>query len=1094
MAVLPDGKVLAAGNISAGTGLDFALNRYNADGTSDTTFGTNGKKAIDVGSGDSLYGALVQPDGKIVLTGTSAYTNGSTYTLVRLNADGTFDTTFSGDGKATPAVTSGTLSLNGALAVQADGKILLGGHISTTTGAYDMTLLRFTADGNLDTSFNGTGSVTLRSDNGFPRSINLVSVQKDGKILALGNAQSDSQADHIMIMRFLPDGSLDQTFGTKGMTDTAIPHATANSYAGAANLLVQPDGKILLVGADGSTGGDFILVRYNADGSLDGTFSLPANTLDGNSVFAEPPWYLSPTPAVLDADVQILDAELAAANSYGGATLTLHRHEGANADDGFGAKSGGTLSALTAGSYFSVDNVTIGRVTANSAGTLTLTFASNATQAQVDRTMQQIGYLNKSDAPPEKVQIDWTFSDGNTGAQGTGGALKATGSTTVTIVGRNDDPVSSHAIPDQKIATGVGFSYVIPADSFTDPDHDALSYSIAMSDGSGLPPWLSFDATTRTLSGKPDALDAGFLLIRVTVKDPAGASTATTFALNIETSSNHVDGTAGADNLAGSSGDDVLQGFAGNDVLDGKGGADLMAGGDGNDVYYVDNAGDVVNEAVNAGTDTVFSTAGQYLLAPNVENARVLSDGQGNLTGNELGNILFAGKGDNVLDGGAGSDTASYAYATTGVTVSLATTGPQDTEGSGTDTLLNIEHLSGSNFDDNLLGNQADNTLYGGAGADFMAGANGSDTYIVDDVGDIVRETNADPTKGGIDTVLSSISYALGANVENLTLTGGSPINGGGNALANSLVGNSADNILNGSLGADTMAGGLGNDTYYVDNAGDVVVEQANAGIDTVISTVTRALGANQENLTLAGTTAINGTGNGLANTIVGNNAANVIDGGAGADKMMGGLGNDVYYVDDAGDQVVESGDPTAGGIDTVAAWVSYTLGDYVENLNLGGTAAINATGNTLANRIVGNSAANVLTGGAGADSLFGALGNDTLVGGDGKDVLEGGGGSDVFVFNAAAESGTTSATWDVINDFVRGQDKIDLRGIDANTATTANDAFTAFIAGTAAFTAAGQLKFVGGVLYGNTDADADAEFAIQVTGVIQLTTADVVL
>jgi serralysin len=83
---------------------------------------------------------------------------------------------------------------------------------------------------------------------------------------------------------------------------------------------------------------------------------------------------------------------------------------------------------------------------------------------------------------------------------------------------------------------------------------------------------------------------------------------------------------------------------------------------------------------------------------------------------------------------------------------------------------------------------------------------------------------------------------------------------------------------------------------------------------------------------------------------------------------------------------------------------------------------------------------------------------------------------------------------WDVVNDFVRGQDKIDLRGIDANTATVANDAFTTFIAGTAAFTAAGQLKLLNGVLYGNTDGDADAEFAIQLTGVTQLTTADVML
>jgi Ca2+-binding RTX toxin-like protein len=211
----------------------------------------------------------------------------------------------------------------------------------------------------------------------------------------------------------------------------------------------------------------------------------------------------------------------------------------------------------------------------------------------------------------------------------------------------------------------------------------------------------------------------------------------------------------------------------------------------------------------------------------------------------------------------------------------------------------------------------------------------------------------------------------------------------------------------------------------------------------------------------------------------------NVLIGGAGADKMFGGLGDDFYYVDNAGDTVVESGDATLGGTDTVNSTISYTLGNYVEKLTLSGTTAINGTGNALANTIIGNAAANVLSGGDGAD---------TLVGGLGKDVLEGGNGSDVFVFNAPSEAGATSATWDVINDFARGQDKIDLRGIDANRATVANDAFTTFIASTAAFTAAGQLKFLNGVLYGNTDDDADAEFAIQLTGVTQLTSADVVL
>src|SRR5262249_52715447 len=158
---------------------------------------------------------------------------------------------------------------------------------------------------------------------------------------------------------------------------------------------------------------------------------------------------------------------------------------------------------------------------------------------------------------------------------------------------------------------------------------------------------------------------------------------------------------------------------------------------------------------------------------------------------------------------------------------------------------------------DTLTGHSGDDTLDGGAGGDTLIGKRGNDTYIVDNAGDSVVE-NANE---GNDLVQSSVSYTLGANVENLTLIGTAAINGTGNNLANRLTGNSAANVLN---------GGGGNDTYYV-STGDSVVEAANGGTDTVYSDVTFILGANVENLTLTGTGAINGTGNNLANTLIGN-------------------------------------------------------------------------------------------------------------------------------------------------------------------------------------------------------------------------------
>jgi hypothetical protein len=276
-------------------------------------------------------------------------------------------------------------------------------------------------------------------------------------------------------------------------------------------------------------------VRYNSDGSLDAQFGDPVSQLDGN------PTYTGNGPVVLDADVQINDAELQTANNYSGTTLTLQRHGAANISDVFTAQTGGTLSALTSGNFFSVSGVTIGRVVSNGSGTLQLGFNSNATQALVSTAMQQIAYENTASLPSAKAQIDWTFSDGNTGSQGSGGALTATGSTLVNITARNVAPVLAQPLADVSIFPSQLFSYVLPANAFTDANPDTtLTYTIAMFNNTALPTWLAFDPVTRTFSGNPGALgifDISNFAIKVTVQDFSGASASDVFRLSVASGS-----------------------------------------------------------------------------------------------------------------------------------------------------------------------------------------------------------------------------------------------------------------------------------------------------------------------------------------------------------------------------------------------------------------------------------------------------------------------------------------------------------------------------------------------------------------------------
>jgi trimeric autotransporter adhesin len=486
-----------------------------------------------------------------------------------------------------------------------------------------------------------------------------------------------------------------------------------------------------------------------------------------------------------------------------------------------------------------------------------------------------------------------------------------------------------------------------------------------------------------------------------------------------------LNGYSGSNKLSGGAGNDTLVGGASADTLDGGAGADSMTGGLGDDLYVVDNLGDVVVEAANGGNDTVRVSLAAYTLGTDVENLTVNSvngafSGTGTaannrFTGNTSGlsNDTFYGlAGDDYFDGSGGTDTFYGGIGNDTFVVRSASDTVVELAGEGTDSVLtianaytltaNVENLeratvfaqvagnftgTGNELNNLITGNVGNDTLYGLAGndtingatgADTMYGGSGDDTYTFDNLGDHAFENAGE----GTDTVNTSVSYVMEANIENVNLTGVGTNDG--------VLGNDLANIINGNSGNNGIAGGDGNDTI---NAG--------AGND-------------------------------------------VLDGGLGADALSGGTGSDVYFLDNVGDTVL--GETAQAGVyDTVWTTVSFTLPAEVEILILnGGNLAINGTGNAGAsgvnpNLMLANNAANILTTFGGDDIILGLDGNDTInaggsslngynliVGGNGSDLMTSGSGHDFFAYTNISEAGDTISGFTTASG--NGLDILDLR------------------------------------------------------------------
>jgi Ca2+-binding RTX toxin-like protein len=589
----------------------------------------------------------------------------------------------------------------------------------------------------------------------------------------------------------------------------------------------------------------------------------------------------------------------------------------------------------------------------------------------------------------------------------------------------NHAPTVATPIADQTVQEDAPFSLVVPSDTFADEDaDDTLTLSASLADGTAVPSWLSFDAATATFSGTPDDTQVGTLDLKVTATDRENLNVSDVFTLAV-TNVNEAP--------------TVVSALADQHATEEVPFTFVVPTGTFADV----DLGDTLTYSATLSVGAPLPSWLGFNLA-----TRTFSGTPGNT---EVGTLALT-----VTATDQGSLSASTGFALTIQNVNDAPTvvAPIADQTTAEDSAFTLTISSNTFADQDQI--HGDVLIYGATLADgsplsaWLSFNPSSSTFSgtpgAGDAGSLQIAVTATDTGNltAIDLFTLAISGPLPQTV--IGTAGNDVLTGGrgddtlmGLAGNDTLNGGQGHDLLDGGTGTDTMQGGTGNDTYIVDVAGDVVTERANEGTDIVQASITYTLGSNVERLTLAGTSAINGTGNSLDNILTGNSAANVLTGAAG---------NDTYLVG-AGDRVVEN---LNGGTDTVQSAVAWTLGSNVENLTLTGTANINGTGNVLNNALAGNSGANTLDGGSGNDSVDGGDGNDSLLGGSGDDTLLGGLGNDILTAGSGNDvldggDGTDTLDGGSGDDQLLGGAGSDTltggSGADQFTGGTGNDALT---------------------------------------------------
>ena len=1047
-----DGKILVGGY----SGSDFALVRYNTDGSLDTSFDGDGKLTTDIaGNYDQGNSVIVQADGKIVVGGygtaysynpynyyyNSSYTND--FAVVRYNADGSLDTSFNGSGLVTTNINStvyyNTQDYGQSVVVQSDGKLIVGGtSYDQYTGIYNFSLVRYNTDGSLDTGFDGDGKLqTSINNNAQAQSIAL---QADGKILVAGysNAYSynpyygNSYSSDFTLVRYNPDGSLDTNFDTDGIVITNLSnYYGSNSQDYAQSVKVQADGKIIVAGysTDPMTGlNHFVMVRYNTDGSLDTSFDNDGKVI--TSIFGNTHDYAY--SVALESDGKILVTGTTTNPQTGNQDFALVRYnpdgsldtsfDNINASPTYTENS----TAVILDNIVQVYDADLALLNNYSGASINLARHLGANSEDVFSAIGNLSFDNSLVSLSGVVigslengngQLKITFNDN---------ATQAIVNETLSSLGysnNSDNPSTGVEIDwlfsdGNTLGQGVGGTLNTTATTTVaiTPINDAPTLSHFNSVGTGVEDTqttitidnLKANSNATDVDGTVEsfvitALKSGSLLIGQTL------DTATPWDV---VSNNTIDASLNAYWTPS------LHGYRNVDAFT---------------VVAIDNDGLASSSPVNVPFHLLHKITGtinsEKLLGTNVDDIFMLLGGQDTLTGatgsddfnisdtnvviKDLGlggDALHVGNGASVSatlgdsfipDNTSNNDGVANLIDNGDFNVDLTLVAGSNGFNVNASKSLNSLNLVGGMHNDTLIGGKGNDTIQGGTGNNSLIGGLGYDTFIIDD---FALDTVSDLAQGDVLkvalnaqlTAFNSKAWAASADVEN---------NG-------SLIINTLNNV----------------DLSLLTGSGDIVVNY---------------LGAKSVNL-------------------IGSTQVTVLNSGVGKDILIAGIGNstlsggtsdDIYIINTANVTIIEGTDVGTKG-DLVKSSVNFILPENVENLTLTGVTARLATGNELNNLLTANNVGDTLEGGLGKDTMIGGTANDTFIVDNIADsVVDKLGGNDTVISSISYVLGAG-----IENLILRGSAPINGTGNKIANVLTGNDADNILTAGTGDVTINGGL------------------------------------